>query len=286
MVILHDINSDTALYCIFGRPVRHSLSPVMHNRAFREAGINAVYLAFEPASAETALQAMRSLGIRGASVTIPFKIDVMEYLDAVDPLAADIGSVNTLSSDSGRITGYNTDGHGALLALFGKEIPVRGATALVLGNGGSARAIAFTLLANGARVILSGRKSENVKGLAGDLAHRHGPVPSLLIKDLDPGVMDSVDIIINTTPAGMAPDVDSAAINEDLILKKHAVFDIVYSPHMTRLLAAAEKKGCRIVHGIDMLIYQGVRQFELWTGREAPVAAMTAAVYEHRNIRP
>ncbi len=281
-----DINSDTTLYCIFGKPVRHSLSPVMHNRAFRETGINAVYLAFEPHSAESALQAMRSLGIRGASVTIPFKVDVMRYLDTIDALAEDIGSVNTLINDGGRISGYNTDGHGALRALAGSGIPIRNATALVLGNGGSARAIAFTLLENGARVVLAGRNAENVGQLAGDLSRKHGQVRSMLIGDLDRVIMDTVDIIINTTPVGMAPEMDSTVLNEDLISKKHTVFDIVYSPHMTRLLETAEKKGCAIIHGIDMLILQGAGQFELWTGREAPVNAMAAAINEHRQIRP
>ena len=285
MMTHQDINSDTALYCIFGKPVRQSLSPVMHNRAFRETGINAVYLAFEPASAGAALQAMRSLGIRGASVTIPFKVDIMNGIDAIDPLAENIGSVNTLINDRGMITGYNTDGYGALRALGERDIPIRNAVALVLGNGGSARAIAFTLLANGARVILAGRNPEKVAGLARDLSRNHDPVESVLIRDLDRAIMDTVDIIINTTPAGMAPDTDSSIIGDELILPRHAVFDIVYSPHLTRLLAGAEKKGCTIVHGIDMLIYQGVRQFELWTGTEAPAAAMAAAVYEHRNKR-
>ncbi len=137
-----EINSETDLYCIFGSPVRHSLSPLMQNAAFRKAGVNAIYVAFEPSSIQAALQSMRHLGIKGASVTIPFKIEVIPFLDAIDPAAAAIGSVNTLVNSNGAITGYNTDGAGAIRALEKTGVPIRDRAVLVLGNGGSARAIA------------------------------------------------------------------------------------------------------------------------------------------------
>jgi shikimate dehydrogenase len=272
------IDSQTDCYCIFGSPVRHTLSPVMHNAAFRETGTNAVFLAFEPRSIGAAVESMRSLGIKGAAVTIPFKVDVIGSLDAIDPLAADIGSVNTLLNTRGFITGYNTDGPGAVDALIEKKINVKGSRVLVLGNGGSARAIAFSLLQNGASVTIAGRNRERINRLAGDLGKRSEDVNALLISGLDRSFMETIDTIINTTPVGMAPDSASMPIRDGLLLKRHAVFDIVYSPLFTRLLAAARETGCTAVNGIDMLVCQGRRQFELWTGKEAPREAVNAAL--------
>ena len=275
------INSRTDLYCIFGSPVRHSLSPVMLNAAFQETGINAVYLAFEPASIQAGISSMKSLGIKGASVTIPFKIDALGFVDNMDPLAARIGSVNTIVNSDGILTGYNTDGYGAIQALANKNISIENATSLIIGNGGSARAIAFTLLQNRSAVALAGRNIGKVEALACDLRKQQSSVRSLLISDLDEQFMNSIDIIINTTPVGMAPHLDAIPLHEDLLFEKHTVFDIVYSPVMTKLLTAAEKKGCAIVNGIEMLIYQGARQFELWTGKQPPIPAMFSAIVNH-----
>lgn len=274
----HQIDSNTDLYCIVGSPVRHSLSPVIHNTAFQKNGINAVYLAFEPSSIESAVESIRSLGIKGASVTIPFKIDVLRYVDEADPLASAIGSVNTLVNADGKIIGHNTDGYGAIRALANNKINVENSRILLIGNGGSARALAYTLLQNGASVMLGGRNLARVEGLARDLEKKYRKVRSLLIGDLDRKHMESVDVIINTTPVGMAPDTDSMPIPDALLLKRHAVFDIVYSPLKTKLLDAAQKKGCAVVNGIEMLIFQGARQFELWTGKPAPIDAIYSAI--------
>jgi shikimate dehydrogenase len=273
-----EINSETDLYCIFGSPVRHSLSPVIQNAAFKKAGINAVYVAFEPASIQAALQAMRHLGIKGASVTIPFKIEVLPFLDAIDPAAAAIGSVNTLVNRNGTITGHNTDGAGAMRALEKNRISVKNRTVLILGNGGSARAIATALLENQASVILAGRNRSRVEALARELEKGHGTVRSLCIDELDLKFMEIIDVIINTTPVGMAPNIDDTPLSEDLISRKHTVFDIVYSPLMTKFLTSARRKKCTIVNGIDMLISQGALQFELWTGKPAPIEAINSAI--------
>ena len=276
-----EISAGTGCYCIFGRPVSHSVSPLMHNAAFRECSIDAVYLAFEPQSIGEAVASMKSLGIRGASVTIPFKIDALRHCDEVDHIAADIGSVNTLVNRGGLVKGFNTDGYGAARALEESGIALKGAVCLVIGNGGSARAIAFTLIESGASVIIAGRNAGRVERLAEDLCKRAPGTRSLLMDTIDSGLMESVDIIINTTPVGMTPDVGSMPLEKSLISASHAVFDIVYAPHMTRLLSAARDSGSRIVHGIDMLVYQGARQFELWTGKPAPVKTMMKAARRH-----
>lgn len=279
-----DISAATSLYCIFGDPVAHSLSPAMQNAAFQATGTDAVYLAFRPSSISAAMEAMRALPIPGASVTIPFKTDIMPLLDRIDPLATEIGAVNTLVNAGGKITGFNTDGLGALEALRRAGAPPEGKRALVLGNGGSARAIAFTLLAHGCGVIIAGRNPSRYLPLAGDLRKKDPLTHHATINELNPSTMEKVDIIINTTSVGMAPDTGSSPLPAGLISPRHTVFDIVYSPRDTVLLSMARGKGCRTVPGIDMLLYQGVRQFELWTGKNAPVDVMRRAL-EARDAR-
>jgi shikimate dehydrogenase len=276
-----EINSGTDCYCIFGSPVSHSASPLMHNAAFRERGINAVYLAFNPPSIGEAVASMKSLGIKGASVTIPFKIDVLPHCDNVNPIAADIGSVNTLINRDGLITGFNTDGYGAVRALEERKVTLKGSVCLVIGNGGSARAIAFTLIENGASVIIAGRNAGRIEHLAEDLRKTAPNTRSMLLERIDTNIMESVDIIINTTTVGMTPDTGSVPLDIKLISARHVVFDIVYSPHMTRFLTAARDRGSLTVHGIDMLVYQGARQFELWTGKPAPIKTMMRATRRH-----
>ncbi len=268
------INANTDLYCIFGNPVRHTLSPLMHNAAFEETGINAAYLAFEPGDIADAIQSMKILNIAGASVTIPFKIEVMQYLDDIDPLASAIGSVNTLLNRNGKISGFNTDGYGAVEALLQSGSSIDGANVLIIGNGGSSRAIAFTLLKEGARVNIAGRNLEKVTDLCNDLERFNNNVTAFQLSDMDMGLMEQFNIVINTTPIGMYPKTSLTPIDTEIISPSATVFDIIYSPHETELLKNSSQKGCKIVHGIDMLLYQGTRQFELWTGQKAPVETM------------
>ncbi len=272
------IDARTSLYCIFGNPARHSLSPAMHNASFAHDGINAVYLAFEIASIGDAVAAMRSLPIMGASVTIPYKVAVLGSIDAVDPLAGAIGSVNTLVNDGTRIVGYNTDGDGAALALDRAGVGLDGASVLVIGNGGSARAIAHAIASRGARVTITGRNRSRIDDLSGSLEAHGYQAGAVLLGDLDQFFMDEVDIIINTTPVGMAPDSLSMPISEHLIRPDHVVFDIVYSPAETMLLKKSSERGCTTVRGAQMLLCQGALQYQIWTGRTAPFDVMKAAL--------
>ncbi len=275
---MKNVNASTKLYCIFGNPVKHSLSPVIQNAAFESAGLNAVYLAFEVEDIKNGVSAMKTLDIIGASITIPFKTDVMDHLNDIDSLAEDIGSVNTLHNVNGKITGYNTDGYGALNALLDNDVTIKGANVLIIGNGGSARAVAFTLLQEGADIIIAGRNIDKILRLVNDLKKKKNDVKHTLIKDIAPEFMKQIDIIINTTPIGMTPDIEISSIDESLIIGKHVIFDIVYSPDMTRLLQIAKSKNCKIIRGIEMLINQGAKQFEIWTGEKAPVSLMRNAI--------
>jgi len=272
------INSNTQLYCIFGKPVKHSLSPVMQNAAFRSLNIDAVYLAFEVENIGDAISSMRTLNIRGASITIPFKRDAMEHIDIIDPLARDIGSINTLLYKKDKITGYNTDGYGALLSLIDNNIEVKGLNILIIGNGGSARAISFTLINEGANIIIAGRNINRILPLINDIEKSGKKTPYTLIKDISLEFMQDIDIIINTTSVGMTPAIDQTPLHKDLILKKHIIFDIVYSPNTTKLLQIGITKGSKIIHGIEMLINQGVKQFQIWTDQRVSYEIMKKAI--------
>ncbi len=259
------IDGATELYGIMGNPVRHSLSPAMHNAAFAALGLNKVYVAFRVEQVAEAMAGLRALGVRGLSVTIPHKQAVIAHLDSIDPVAKKIGAVNTLLIDNGRIHGLNTDWLGANRALSAK-MELAGSSVLLLGAGGSARAIGFGLVEAGASLTIASRSPEKGQTLAQALgcpwlpladAHRH-----------------RADALVNATSVGMAPQEDASPIAEEALANFQVVMDIVYAPLETRLLKAGKQAGCRCVDGLAMLLYQGVAQFETWTGAKAPVDLM------------
>ena len=263
------IDARTSLFGLIGNPVEHSLSPVMHNRAFAAAGCNAVYLAFCVTDPGAALKSIKALNVRGLSVTLPHKVAIMEYLDDIDKTAARIGAVNTIVSRNGQLIGYNTDWQGAINALQTRTT-LDGKSVAIIGAGGAARAIGFGLKTVGGRLTILNRTSKTGERLAADLQAEFLP--------LDECRPDRYDILINATPVGMHPDTAATPIAKQALSNEMVVMDIVYHPLNTRLLKEAADIGCRTINGLDMFVYQGALQFELWTGRKAPVAVMRVAV--------
>lgn len=267
------INGKTKVYGIIGNPVSHSMSPVMHNRAFAEINENRVYVPLPVMDVEAALTGMKGLGLYGASVTIPYKEAVMPLLDCIDPVAERIGAVNTLhivETESGReLHGSNTDWIGANRALQ-EKIELKGKSVVLLGAGGSAKAIGFGLLEAGASILLCSRTEKRGRALANELGCTWHP-----LSDAD---QLKADILVNATSVGMAPNIDATLVSQDSLSAYTVVMDIVYSPLKTRLLAEAEAAGCQVVNGLEMLLYQGVAQFELWSGKTAPVDVMRTAL--------
>lgn len=263
------IDSHTQLYAVMGDPVGHSLSPVMHNRAFSHIGQNAAYLAFQVKDIAGAVSGIRVLNIKGVSVTIPHKVAVMEYLDEIDQTAARIGAVNTVVNREGILHGYNTDAWGAVKALKDKT-PIKGKTAGILGAGGAARAIGFGLVSEGVRVTIINRTRKKGEKLSRTL--------NAEFQQLTPELRLACDILINTTPIGMTPDTGVSPIPAKTLKPDMVVMDIVYNPLKTRLLHDAEAMGCITVNGTAMFVNQGAFQFELWTGQTAPIDVMTEAV--------
>ncbi|MBF0102588.1 MAG: shikimate dehydrogenase [Desulfobacterales bacterium] len=265
------ISPSTKLFAVFGNPVGHSMSPQMHNAAFAYQGIDAVYLAFAVDDAVKAILAMKALSIGGASVTIPFKEEVMELLDEIDPLAQRIGAVNTVLNRNGRLIGYNTDGMGATQALTDKVI-LQNRSVCILGAGGAARSVAYGLREKGAHVIICNRSVDRGKKLADELSVSFYPLSAI---DSFP-----CDILVNTTSVGMLPNVLDIPVPESMLHPNMVVMDIVYNPLKTALLKAAEIRGCTIIDGLSMFVYQGAFQFELWTQIQAPLEVMRNAVLQ------
>lgn len=265
------INTNTALYGVIGHPVAHSMGPLMHNHVFEECGVNGVYLAFDVIDLASAIAGVRSLNIRGLSVTIPHKVAIMEYLDAVDETAERIGAVNTVVQRDGILTGYNTDADGAVSALTAK-MDLRNEDVLIVGAGGAARAVGFGVKHRGGRIHITNRTVEKGERLAAELNAEFHP-----LADID---RLTCRILINTTSVGMAPDIDDIPVPPAMLRPGMCVMDIVYNPVRTRLLKAAEAAGCEIVDGVSMFVNQAAIQFSLWTGKAAPVEAMRRIVYD------
>ena len=265
------IDQHTALYGVIGNPVRHSLSPILHNAAFSATSLNAVYLAFETGDIEECIKGIRALGIKGASITIPFKTTVMPFLDEIDPLAKRIGAVNTIVNDSGRLKGYNTDALGALKALE-ENVKLAGMTCLIIGAGGAARAIGFMLKEQDVAVSIVNRSRKRGEALAASLGCPFVPLDEIS------GIKGG--LLVQTTSVGMYPDIDQCPVPENILENGMVVMDIVYLPAETRLLNLARDRGCVIISGVDMFINQGAEQFRLWTDLDPPFASMRHALKE------
>jgi shikimate dehydrogenase len=265
------IDQHTALYGVIGNPVRHSLSPALHNAAFSATGLNAVYLAFETGNIEGCVRGIKALDIKGASVTIPFKTAVIPYLDKINPLARRIGAVNTILNDNGWLKGYNTDAIGAVKALE-EKIDLRGMTCLVIGSGGAARAIGFILKERDVPMSIANRSSGRGKELARSLGCPYIPLHKI--------GETRADVLIQTTPVGMYPCVDQCPVPEQILVEGLIVMDIVYNPFETRLIRLAKARGCITINGISMFIHQAAEQLRLWTGIDPPVGVMSHAVKE------
>ena len=277
------ITTATRLCAVIGNPVGHSLSPAIHNAAFDELGLDFVYLAFRVEDLKSALAGMRALSnFRGMSVTIPHKIEAMEYVDEIAEVDRSIGSINTIINDNGKLIGLGTDGPGALKALVDAGVALDGKHVLMLGAGGASRAIAFTLARNTKldTLTLMDINEAMLQGLATDLrAGTAARIEAEVLTDASLATaMAHVDVIINCTPIGMHPKEDASLVPVGLFRPGQAVFDIVYNPLETKLLADALSRGLTVISGVEMFINQAVLQFRAFTGVDAPVEVMRRVV--------
>ncbi len=263
---------------IIGDPIEHTMSPVMHNAAFKNKGVDYVYLPFRVKKEELgkAIGGVRALNIRGLNVTIPHKVAVIQFLDELDPLADKIGAVNTIVNDDGVLTGYNTDATGFLQALLERGIEPKGKEVVVLGAGGASRAISFILAERGSSLVILNRTWDKAKVCADRISEisQSGARALKLDRENLATALSGADILVNTTSVGMSPNTNETPVTSDLLKPGLVVFDIVYNPIKTKLLKEAEEAGAETISGLDMLVWQGALAFEKWTGLKTPVDLM------------
>lgn len=272
------IDSATKLCCLIGHPVEHSVSPQMHNSAFRRLGLNYAYLAFDVVedALEAAVKGLKALRVAGFNVTIPHKIRVIELLDELDESAERTGAVNTVVNERGTLKGYNTDVHGIKRALEKFKLPGSGQV-MVIGAGGAARASIKALLNLGfEKILIANRTLRRAQSLA-DWVRSMGFSADACSLEEGRRRAGGCELIVNATPIGMYPNVDEAPLSRDEIPSGSAVLDLVYNPPRTKLLREAEKAGARAISGVEVLVYQGAESFKLWTGRDAPIKIMREA---------
>ncbi len=268
---------------IMGDPVEHSLSPPMHNAAFHQLKLDYVYVPFHVrrGNLAPAIEGARNMGIKGLNLTIPHKIEVINYLDELDEAAELIGAVNTVKFTENKAVGYNTDGFGAVKAIE-ETTPVEDKKIIIIGAGGAARAISFQLLLSGVgEVLIANRTREKACNLRDDLKETFKTISlgCLGVNDELEMELKDTDVLINTTPVGMHPHQDDKpVVTSDMMHSDLVVNDIVYNPLETGLLREADKAGAQAVHGTKMLIYQGIEAFRIWTGISPPVEVFETAL--------
>lgn len=274
-MMMEMITGKTKVVGVIGDPVEHSLSPLMHNAAFEHLDMDYVYVPYhvKKGTLESAISGARSLGIKGLNVTIPHKTEVMKYLDDLDKSAELIGAVNTIKFDNDYSKGYNTDGIGAVRAIEEVESVIN-KKIIILGAGGAARAIAFQILLDGAdSVVIANRTLEKAERLQEDLVEKLDA--NVKTTNLDEGLKNELvdaNILINTTPIGMYPNVDQKPlVKAEMMYESLIVKDCVYNPLKTGLIKEAEKCGATTISGLKMLIYQGMEAFRIWTNVNPPL---------------
>lgn len=274
-----EVDSSTRLCCLIGHPVKHSVSPQMHNAAFKELGLNCIYLVFDvlEESLGEAVNGLRSIGVLGFNVTIPHKIKIIKFLDELDDSAKLVKAVNTVIRRDAKLIGYNTDLYGIERVL--REVDeLNRDLGLIIGAGGAGRASAIALTNLGfSEIIIANRTFERASNLAEQI-HELGfsakPIP---LTDL-PRYASSANLIINATPLGMAPSlISETPLKRDHIRRNSIVLDLVYNPLRTRLLIEAERAGACTISGLKVLVAQGAEAFKLWTGIDPPIDVMYSA---------
>ncbi|MFH1402861.1 MAG: shikimate dehydrogenase [Candidatus Altiarchaeota archaeon] len=273
------------LYCVVGHPVSHSMSPAMHNDAFKKLGMK-----FRYETADIGPERLREFmttarfTYAGMNVTIPHKVAVIEYLDELSREAELIGAVNTVKCGD-KMVGYNTDGIGCVRALCEEGVEVKGKSVLIVGSGGAGRAISFQLALEGACVTLSDRLMDKAEELSNEIKTKVGCDVGVADADacsLGEALKDA-DILINSTPVGMSPNVSESVIEAALLPNDIVVMDLVYNPLETKLLKIARERGCKTVEGVGMLVHQGAESFRIWLDVEPPVDVMRKAVLKGLN---
>jgi len=271
------ITSQTQVTGVIGHPIAHSLSPLMHNRAFEYLDLDWIYLPFDvaPQNLGEAIRGIKGLGIRGLNVTIPHKERVIPFLDEVSPEAEAIGAVNTILNEDGRLIGHNTDIPGFVHPLKEFEEELKGKKAVVFGAGGASKAVIYGLLKHFdlSEISIINRTLEKAERLAAKFRSESPQIKAFRLTEENlREQVPSASLVVNATSVGMSPDVDGSIIKEKGLLRKgQIVYDLIYNPLETKLLKMAKERGAIPINGLEMLLQQGAESFKIWTGIQMPL---------------
>ncbi|MCL2827489.1 MAG: shikimate dehydrogenase [Oscillospiraceae bacterium] len=277
------VTVDTKLVPLLGNPLAHSFSSRMQNAAYAAMGFDGFYFPIEVPNEHLGeiVSALRRMNVAGFAITAPAKVEILQYLDTLDPLAAQMGACNTVVNTNGLLKGYNTDGAGVIASLLQNQVDISSSVFFAFGAGGSAKAACYALAAKGAKTLIIASRSDSSSHLAAELNATYGPI-AVPCRVSDENTLEdmirSSDVLLNFSGVGMAPNGHETWIDKSLLTHRPTCFDATYNPPKTQFLLDAENMGCQIINGTGMLIHQGALQIELWTGRPAPYAVMEAAI--------
>jgi shikimate dehydrogenase len=284
MPIRNLINSETKILGVIGHPISHSMSPIMHNTALQDLNLNYIYLAFDikPENLKGAVNSIRALSIKGVNITIPYKEKIIQYLDELDELSKQIEAVNCIKNENGKLIGKNTDVQGARTALMESGFKLKNKKVIIIGAGGAAKAVSYSLGEELEQLLIFNRTKSRAIQLAKDLAEKVNL--DVTGKELKDGLLkeelQSTDLLINTTPIGMYPNINASPIPLELLHDQLFVFDIIYNPLETKMIKYAKEVGCKFLGGLEMLVNQGALAFEWWTEKVPNKVLMKTIVKE------
>ncbi len=289
MTKIKSFSGHTKTFCLIGHPVEHSMSPTMWNPALHELGLDYVYVAFDvhPDNLKKAVDAFRALDIKGINVTIPHKENIIKYLDEIDPIAEKMGAINTIKNENGYLKARNTDAGGAKKSLVDAGFAISGSNILIIGSGGVARALCYTLSEEAEKIVLIDIIEEKAVNLAKEVKERMNSniIGKMSNEAIIKEEIKNTDILVNATSLGMYPKLDVTPVSKDLLHSDLFVFDVIYNPLETLLMKEANEIGCKTLSGLDMLVNQGVLAFEWWTGKTPNSSTMKSKIINFLEIK-
>ncbi|MHA2429519.1 MAG: shikimate dehydrogenase [Promethearchaeota archaeon] len=285
MSVRNLVTARTKILCVIGHPIEHSMSPIMHNAAIQDLGLDYLYMAFDvpPNKLKEAIKGLKTLNIKGINVTLPHKENAIEFIDKVDEIAQKIGAINTIKNEDGFLIGRNTDAEGAKKALLDAGFEIDGKKVVLIGAGGAAKAISYSLASNTDKITIINRSEDRAKILVSemkskmDLNIESKKYSEIILKE----EISNADILINATPVGMFPTIGISPVSKKILHSDLFVFDLIYNPLETQLIRDSKEIGCQTLSGLDMLVNQGALAFGWWTNRKPNLDLMKLKIIEY-----
>ncbi len=289
MSVRNFITARTKILCVIGHPIKHSMSPIMHNAAIQDLGLDYLYIGFDVPSnkLKEAIKGLKTLNIQGINVTLPHKEKAIKFIDKVDEIAQKIGAINTIKNEDGFLIGRNTDAEGAKKALLDAGCEITGKNVVLIGAGGAAKAISYSLASDTNKTTIINRSEDRAKKLVRELKSKMDlniefkKYSEIILKE----EIINADILINATPVGMFSTIDISPVSKKALHRDLFVFDLIYNPLETQLIKDSKEIGCQTLSGLDMLVNQGALAFEWWTNRKPNLELMKLRIIEYLGMK-